>query len=54
MDGWETKTIDEVSLIKAYFISVGMKGPIIVIRDPNLDQRRKLEPIPNPFLIFLL
>ena len=31
------KTTDEVSLIKAYFISIGMTSPIIVIRDPNLD-----------------
>ena len=53
MDG-KTKTTDEVNLVEAHFINIRMAGPIIVIRDPNLDQRRKLRPIPNPPLVFLL
>ena len=51
MDG-EAKTTNEVSLIEAYFVNVRMASFIIVIRDPNLDQRRELKPIPNSPLVF--
>ena len=50
MDG-KLKTIDEVSLIEAYLVSVRTASPIIVIRDPNLDRQRELKPTPNPTLI---
>ena len=51
MDG-EAKTTNEVSLIEAYFVNVRMASSIIVIGDPNLDQRRELKPIPNSPLVF--
>ena len=51
VDG-EAKTTDEVSLIEAYFVNVRMASSIIVIGDPNLDQRRELKPIPNSPFVF--
>ena len=53
MDG-ETKTTDKVSLVETHFISVRMASPIIAIKNPNLDRRRELKPIPNSPLVFLL
>ena len=50
----ETEPTDEVSFIKAHFISVGVIGSIVTIRDPNFYRRRELEPIFNPLLILLL
>lgn len=48
----ETKATNEVSLIKAHFVRVGMTSPINIVRNPNLNKRRKLEPIPNyPFVL---
>ena len=32
----ETKTTSEVVLVKTNFVSIGVTGPILVIRDPNL------------------
>lgn len=45
------QSTDEVSLIKAHFISIRVTSSIITIRDPNLYRRRKLEPIPYPLLV---
>ena len=47
------KSTDEVSLIKAHFVSVGVINLIVTIRDPNFCTRRELEPISNPFLVLL-
>ena len=52
MDG-QMQSINEVSLIKARFISIRVTSSIITFRDPNLYRRRKLDPIPNPLLVLL-
>ena len=50
----ETEPTDEVSFIKAHFISVGVIGSIVTIGDPNFYRRRELEPIFKPLLVLLL
>jgi len=47
------KPTNEVSFIKAHFISIGVTGPIVTIRNPNFYRREELEPIPNPLLVLL-
>lgn len=49
----ETKSTNEVSFIKAHFVSVGVTSPIVNVGDPNFYRRRELEPIPNPLFILL-
>ena len=53
MDG-KSKTTEEVSLIKAYLVGIRMTSPIIIIGDPNQNERRELEFAQNPPFIFLL
>lgn len=47
------ESTNEVRLIKAHFVSVGVISFIITVRDPNFYRRRELELIPNPLFVLL-
>nr|POE63897.1 hypothetical protein CFP56_01936 [Quercus suber] len=47
----EMKTTSEVGLVKTKFASIGVIGPILITRDPNLYQIRELKPIPDLLIV---